>query len=58
MRNYIFVFRNAENSIVAIRSYADTCESNARQQAERDSYSLDAFRVTRAVGYQRSMIFG
>ena len=57
-RLYYFVFRNAYGEIVAIRAYEDWCENAARIQAERDGGSMNAFRVTRAVGHQRCMTFG
>lgn len=55
---YWFTFRNAENVVVAVRAYKDYSENRARDQAQRDSYGLNAFRVTRATGGYRCMTWG
>lgn len=57
-RNYWFVFRNSENVVVAVRAYRDYDENRARGQAECDSYRLNAYRVTRAIGDRRAMTWG
>ena len=57
-QHYYFRFRSADGRTVAIRAYRDYSEYGARLQAERDTYGLKAFRVTRAIGYARAMVFG
>jgi hypothetical protein len=55
---YYFVFRDENNGIIAIRAYLDGTEADARYQAQRDSYKLDAHKITRAIGDERCMVFG